>query len=88
MLSAIGRIGSVIGSQVLKMNSAERPWVSGTVFGVTTLLAACLIFTLPETRNLPLTQTLDEAEVRLRQAVMKHTRKEERQNNIQTNLIT
>ena len=63
-LSAIGRIGSVLGSQILKLNDDETPWVSGVVFGALTLLAALVIFTLPETHRLPMTQTLDEAEFR------------------------
>ena len=52
---------------MLNLNTAERPWIAGTVFGVLTLIAAALIYTLPDTRNLPLTQTLQEAEVKLRQ---------------------
>ena len=62
-LSGIARIGSMIGSQVLNLNTDERPWVAGLIFGIIALIAAGLIFTLPETRGEPLTQTLDEAEM-------------------------
>ena len=62
-LSGIGRLGTIIGSQVLTLNTDEKPWVSGVIFGIITLCAAGLIFTLPETRGRPLTQTLDEAEI-------------------------
>jgi len=65
-LSAIGRVGSILGSQILKLNTDETPWAAGVVFGAITLLAAGIIYTLPETRNLPMTQTLDEAEVRFK----------------------
>ena len=59
----MGRIGSILGSQVLNLNTDERPWVAGLIFGIIALIAAGLIFTLPETRGEPLTQTLDEAEM-------------------------
>ena len=62
-LSAFARIGNIIGSQILNLNTDETPWISGVVFGVITLIAGGLLFTLPETRGKPLTQTLDEAEV-------------------------
>jgi len=62
-LSGLGRFGSILGSQVLKLNTDETPWISGVVFGIVTFIAAALIFTLPETSNKQLTQTLDEAEV-------------------------
>ena len=48
---------------MLNLNTDERPWIAGLVFGVFALISAGLIFTLPETRGRPLTQTLDEAEI-------------------------
>ena len=62
-LAGIGRLGSVAGSQVLNLNTDERPWIAAVVFGTLALISAGLIFTLPETRGRPLTQTLDEAEI-------------------------
>jgi len=48
---------------VLNLNTDERPWIAAVVFGILALISAGLIFTLPETRGRPLTQTLDEAEI-------------------------
>jgi len=62
-LSGIGKIGTILGHQVLNLNTEERPWSSGIIFGIITLIASAIIFTLPETHERPLTQTLDEAEM-------------------------
>ena len=51
----------------MKLDTKEMPWISGTVFGVVTLITAYINSTLPETRNIGLTQTLAEAESKLSQ---------------------
>ena len=61
-LSGFGRIGSIVGFQVLKLNSPDYPWVSSVFFASVALLAAIAIFTSPETHGKVLTQTLAEAE--------------------------
>ena len=68
-LSGISRIGTIVGIQVLKLNTDERPWPAGVIFGVITLIAAGLFLTLPETRNAKLCQTLDEAEIAFTQTI-------------------
>ena len=67
LLGAAGRIGPILGIQVMKLDTEEMPWISGTVFGVITLITAYINSTLPETRNIGLTQTLAEAECKLTQ---------------------
>ena len=56
-----------VGSQLLKIDSSESPWVAAIIFGAFTIVSAILALTLPETKNLPLSQTLDEAELRFSQ---------------------
>lgn len=66
LLSSIGRIGSITGSQILKLDTDEKPWISAAIFFGVTALASISIFFLPETRDHGLAQTLEEAEVRYR----------------------
>ena len=61
-LSGFSRIGSILGVQVLKLNSPERPWVSSLVFATVAFFAAIATFASPETHGRALTQTLEEAE--------------------------
>lgn len=76
-LNGTAQLGAIIGNQVLKLNTNEMPWISGIVFGIITLIAAGLLITLPESYNLPLTQTLDEAEFLFTRMENTHTHKTE-----------
>ena len=64
-LSGLGRVGSILGVQVLKLNSPEYPWISSVVFASAAFFAAIAIYTSSETHGKALTQTLEEAESQL-----------------------
>jgi len=61
LVCASGRIGSIVGMQVLKLDGIAKGWIFGSV----SIAAAIATFMLSETFRQPLLQTLDEAEVQM-----------------------
>nr|XP_039273908.1 organic cation transporter protein-like [Styela clava] len=59
--SMAARIGSLM-SPVIIMIQYHVPWFTGAVFGIFSFIAGLTCLLLPETNNVPLTTTLDEAE--------------------------
>ena len=72
LLCASGRVGSILGMQVLKLDGIAKGWI----FGCISLSAAISTFMLPETFRQPLVQTLDEAEVQIVTLRQNHNVKE------------
>lgn len=61
VLNASGRIGSIIGMQVLKLGNTPTAWL----FGGVSVIAAIATSMMSETFNQPLPQTLAEAELQM-----------------------
>ncbi|XP_076820664.1 organic cation transporter protein-like isoform X2 [Clavelina lepadiformis] len=55
------RLGAAIAPFTLELRVIE-PWISGTIFGILSLIAAFSSLWLPETLNKPMLTSLDEAE--------------------------
>ncbi|XP_025418680.1 solute carrier family 22 member 5-like, partial [Sipha flava] len=62
MCSMLGRIGSMLAPQTTLLGEYFGEYMPMTLFGVAALLAAALTMTLPESKNIKLPDTIDEAE--------------------------
>ncbi|XP_018329064.1 organic cation transporter protein isoform X2 [Agrilus planipennis] len=60
--SLTARFGSMVSPFIMGLSSTSK-WIPPTLFGVVPLIGACLCFFLPETKNLPLPDTVAEAEI-------------------------
>ena len=61
-LNGLGKVAIIVAPQIMKLNSDDRPWVSNAIFTAFLIAAAIITYTLPETSDKQLTETLDEAE--------------------------
>ena len=61
-LNGVGKVAMIVSPQIMKLNSDDQPWVSSAIFTTSLIAAAIITYTLPETADKQLTETLDEAE--------------------------
>lgn len=59
--SMVARIGSMVAPFVAGLSTTYH-WLPPVIFGVTFLIAMCLLFFLPETNGAPLPETLEDGE--------------------------
>ncbi|VVC31716.1 Hypothetical protein CINCED_3A018320 [Cinara cedri] len=62
MCSMIGRVGSMLAPQTTLLGEYFGNYMIMLVFGVVSLIAATITMTLPESKNIKLPDTIDEAE--------------------------
>lgn len=60
--SCSARLGSVFTPFTLGLQYSSVPWLTSVIFGVMSLIAGYLSMSFPETLNMPMMTTLDEAE--------------------------